>query len=169
MPKEVSAAMKEQGIDVTRSTVSVIKFNMLKKRAAMRKEKAAAAAKKLARKPQTTATAASANGAAGGTKADAIRDVARGMDKPVRPPDVIAVLKAQGVKASSAQVSTVLRGMGMRRKRRRKTAVGSPAPAAAASSASLNISDLVAAKKLVGQFGSIEKVKEALAALVRLG
>jgi hypothetical protein len=91
------------------------------------------------------------------------------MEKPVRPRDVIAVLKAQGVKASSAQVSTVLRGMGMKRKRRRKAATGSTASAVAANSAGLNIDDLVAAKKLVGHVGSIEKVKQALAALARLG
>jgi len=34
---------------------------------------------------------------------------------------------------------------------------------------SISIDDLVAAKKLVGQVGGIEKVKEALAALAKLG
>jgi hypothetical protein len=114
---------------------------------------------------QGPAAAPSANGST--TKADQIREVAGGMEKPVRPRDVIAVLKAQGVKASSAQVSTVLRGMGMKRKRRRKAAAGGAAPLVANNS--LNIDDLVAAKKLLAQVGSIEKVKEALAALARLG
>jgi len=57
----------------------------------------------------------------------------------------------------------------MKRKRRRKAAAGSATPAVAANSSSLSIDDLVAAKKLVGQVGSIEKVREALAALARLG
>ncbi|HEV3022176.1 MAG TPA: hypothetical protein VGX76_06900 [Pirellulales bacterium] len=127
------------------------------------------AKKRPAPKAATAKPAASTSREAGGTKADAIRDVARGMEKPVRPRDVIAVLKAQGVNASSAQVSTVLRGMGMKRRRRRKATVGGPAPTVAANSAGLNIDDMVAAKKLVGQVGSIEKVKEALAALARLG
>jgi hypothetical protein len=114
---------------------------------------------------KAAAPAASNNGAAGATKADQIRDTAKSMPKPVRPRDVIAELKKKGVTASSAQVSTVLRGMGMRR-RRRKAAAGTAA--GGSNSASLNIDDLIASKKLVGQVGSIEKVKEALAALARL-
>jgi hypothetical protein len=62
----------------------------------------------------------------------------------------------------------VLTSMGMKkRKRRSKAVAGNAAPAA--TSTGLNIHDLVAAKKLVGQVGSIEKVREALAALSRLG
>jgi transposase len=113
--------------------------------------------------PKTAAPAASANGSS--TKADQIRDLAKSLPRPVRPRDVIAALKEKGVTASSAQVSTVLRAMGMKRKRRRRKAAAG-APAAAGNS--LNINDLVAAKKLVGEVGSIEKVKEALAALARL-
>jgi hypothetical protein len=152
--------------------VSVIKFNMMKKRAAMRQEKAAAAAraaKKFARKPQTTAPAASTNGAAGGTKADAIRTVARSLPRPFRPRDVRAVLAEQGINTSTTFIGKVLRSAGMKRKRRRKATTGKSAPTVAANSAGLNIDDMVAAKKLVGQVGSIEKLKEALAALARLG
>jgi hypothetical protein len=56
--------------------------------------------------------------------------------------------------------------MGMKKKRRRRKAA---AVAPAATSTGLNINDLVAAKKVVGEVGSIAKVKEALAALARLG
>ncbi|HVC98645.1 MAG TPA: hypothetical protein VND64_33570 [Pirellulales bacterium] len=166
MPKDVSAAMKEQGIDVSPSMVSVIKFNMMKKRAAKRNEMAvvvARTAKNLARRANP---AASTNGAAGGTKAEAIRTVAKSLPKPVRPRDVRSELAKQGIEASTTFIGKVLRSAGMKRKRRRKAAAGTAAPAVAAS---LSIDDLVAAKKLVGQVGSIEKVKVALAALARLG
>jgi len=47
-------------------------------------------------------------------------------------------------------------------------AEGGEAPTVEATPTSLSIDDLVAAKKLVGQVGSIEKVREALAAMARL-
>jgi len=167
MPKEVSAALKEQGVDVSPSMVSTIKFNMMKKREANRKEKAIAAAKAAKKSARMAKPAASTNGSTG-TKADQIREVAGGMEKPVRPRDVVAALKARGVEVLHTQVSQVLAKMGMKRKRGRKAAAGGAAPAVAANSAGLNINDLVAAKKLVEQVGSIEKVREALAALARL-
>ena len=124
------------------------------------------ARKKPGRKPRTTTPAASS---AGGSKADAIRKVAKSMPKPFRPRDVRAVLAEQGIHATTTMIGKVLRSMGMKRKRRRrKAAAGGATPAVAANSAALNIDDLVAAKKLVGQVGSIEKVKVALAALARL-
>jgi hypothetical protein len=88
------------------------------------------------------------------------------MPKPVRPKDVVAALKDRGVDVLHTHVSQILASMGMKKKKR-KTAVGSAAPAVASNG--LKIDDLVAAKKLVGQVGSIEKVREALAALTRLG
>ena len=145
--QEVVDGLKADGMEVSTSLIYNLK--------AMGKKKAGG--------KRVAAPAPSTNGA---TKADQIREVAGGMEKPVRPRDVIAVLKEKGVTASSAQVSTVLRAMGMKRKRRRrKMAV---AGSVAVASNSLNIDDLVAAKKLVGQVGSIEKVREALAALARL-
>jgi arginine repressor len=149
--QEVVDGLKAEGMKVTPGLVYSVK-------AAGQKKKAA---KKAAKK-----SAASTNGSAGATKADLIREVAGGMEKPVRPKDVVAVLKARGVEVLHTHVSQVLASMGMKkRKRRRKTAVGGAAPVA---SNSLNINDLVLAKKLVGQVGSIEKVREALAALARL-
>jgi arginine repressor len=146
--------LKKEGVTVTPGLVYTVKASAKKKKA---KKKAARKAAK---------AAASSNGA-GTTKADQIREVAGGMEKPVRPRDVIAALKEKGVTASSAQVSTVLLAMGMKKKRRRRRKAAAVAPAA--TSTGLNISDLVAAKKLVGEVGSIAKVKEALAALARLG
>jgi len=95
--------------------------------------------------------------------------VAKSLPKPFRPRDVRAELAKQGIEATTTFIGKVLRSAGMKRKRRRKAAAGGTAPAVAATSASLSIDDLVAAKKLVGQVGSIEKVREALAALARLG
>jgi len=123
------------------------------------------AAKKTAG-PKAAKSAASMNGSAGATKADQIRDQAKSMPKPVRPKDVVAALKERGVDVLHTHVSQILASMGMKKKKR-KTAVGSAAPAVAENS--LNINDLVMAKKLVAQVGSIEKVREALAALARLG
>ena len=148
--QQVVDGLKAEGLEVSTSLVFNVRASRKKKKAAKR------AAKK---------TAASTNGSAGATKADQIREVAGGMEKPVRPRDVVAALKDRGVNVSSAQVSTVLLAMGMkkRKRRRRKMAAGSTN-----NSASLNINDLVLAKKLVAQVGSVEKVREALAALARL-
>ncbi|HVC95636.1 MAG TPA: hypothetical protein VND64_18225 [Pirellulales bacterium] len=104
----------------------------------------------------------------GGTKAEAIRTVAKSLPKPFRPRDVRVELAKQGIDATTTFIGKVLRSAGMKRKRRRKAAATGAAPAVAATSASLSIDDLVAAKKVVGQVGSIEKVREALAALARL-
>ncbi|HUY34871.1 MAG TPA: hypothetical protein VMV69_19145 [Pirellulales bacterium] len=79
------------------------------------------------------------------------------------------MLAGQGIHTSSTVIGKVLTAMGMRRRRRRKAAAGTSAPAARSTTASLSIDDLVAAKKLVAQVGSVEKVKAALAALARLG
>jgi transposase len=106
--------------------------------------------------------------AEGGTQADEIREVALSLTKPFRPKDVRDVLAERGIPASTSVIGKVLRRMGMKRRRRRRKAAAGAAPAAAASSGGLNINDLVAAKKLVAEVGSIEKVREVLAALARL-
>jgi len=152
--QQVVDALKAEGLEVSTSLV----FNV---KASAKKKGPKKAAKKQAKK-----AAASANGSTG-TKADQIREVAGGMEKPVRPKDVVAALKARGVEVLHTHVSQILASMGMKkRKRRRKAAVGAAAPAV--SSNGLNINDLVAAKKVVEQVGSVEKVREALAALARL-
>jgi arginine repressor len=155
--QQVVDALKAEGMEVSTSLV----FNV---KAAAKKNKAAKKAAKQAPKKAAALT----NGTSG-TKADAIREVAKGMGKRVRPMEVRAALSAKGIEVSYTQVSQVLTKMGMHKRRRRKSATGTAAPAARSTSTSLSIDDLVAAKKLVGQIGSIEKVKEALAALARLG
>jgi arginine repressor len=118
-------------------------------------------------KPRAVAAASPTNGARG-AKANAIRDVAQSLPRPVRPRDVRASLAAQGIDVTFAQVSQVLKSMGLKRKKRRRKSTASAASAMPVNSSSLNIEDLVAAKKVVAQIGSIGKVKDALAALARL-
>ncbi len=55
-----------------------------------------------------------------------------------------------------------------KRRRRSKTEVGRAAKGVARNSTSITVDDLVTAKKLVCQVGSIETVRQALAALARL-
>jgi len=166
--QEVVDALKAEGITVKIGLVYSVKAlgkkkkkKVGKKKAADRMEKAEVWAKSAGRMEKAVAWA---NGAASSTKADLIRETAKGMAKPVRPRDVVAALKERGVEVLHTHVSQVLASMGMKKKKR-KAAAGT-APVA---ENSLNINDLVMAKKLVSQVGSIEKVREALAALARLG
>ena len=166
--QEVVDALKAEGVTVKIGLVYSVKAlgkkkkkKVGKKKAADRMEKAEVWAKSAGRMEKAVAWA---NGAASSTKADLIRETAKGMAKPVRPRDVVAALKERGVEVLHTHVSQVLASMGMKKKKR-KAAAGT-APVA---ENSLNINDLVMAKKLVSQVGSIEKVREALAALARLG
>jgi hypothetical protein len=98
-----------------------------------------------------------------GTKADAIRQAAQGMPKPIRPRDVIAALAQQGITVSNAQVGQVLKGMGMKRRRRGRRAMRVEMVAS-----TLTLESLLAAKKLVNQLGSVEAAKTAVDALAKL-
>jgi len=167
--QQVVDGLKTEGVTVTVGLVYNVKAYDAKKKASKKAAKAAP-------KPAAKDSAASTNGAAGGTKAEAIRAVAKNLPKPFRPLDVRAELAKQGIDATTTFIGKVLRAAGMKRKRR-KAANGSGIPSPsdvraailARRSAPVTIDDLVAAKKLVGQVGSIEKVREALAALARLG
>lgn len=114
--------------------------------------------------------AAATNGSAGTSKADSIRQVAGGMPKPVRPKDVVAALADQGISVSSAQVSQVLKGMGLKRRRRgrKPAAMAGRATTSISMSESLSLENLLAAKKLVDHLGSVQAAKQAVDALVRL-
>jgi hypothetical protein len=128
------------------------------------------------RKPRKAArsTAASSfatmHAAAGESKADSIRRVAKGMGKRVRPRDVIAVLKEERIDASFAQVGQVLKSMGMRPRRRggRRAATATVGAAHSAPSTTLSLEALLAAKKLADQLGSVQAAKQAMDALAKL-
>ena len=154
--------MKAEGNEISLGLANKIKYDRSAKgvtKKGRRKKKAAAGR-----------TAASNNGAERGQKAEAIRQTAKSLGKKVRPRDVIATLKEQGIEVSSAQVSTVLKTMGMKRKRRgrKPRSVAAAAPRAASRSEAILIEDLLAAKKLVEQLGSVEAASQALSALAKL-
>ena len=119
-------------------------------------------------KGATKKAAAATNGSAGTSKADSIRLVAEGMPKPVRPRDVVAALNEQGIAVSPAQVSQVLKGMGLKRRRRGRKPAAMGGRATSSTSGSLSLENLLAAKRLVDQLGSVEAAKQAVDALARL-
>lgn len=106
------------------------------------------------------------------SKADSIRRAVGGMGKRVRPRDVVAVLREEGIQVSFAQVGAVLKRMGMRRRSqgRATAAAGAKrAPAAAASApVAISLDALIAAKKLADQLGSVQAAKQAMDALAKL-
>jgi len=113
--------------------------------------------------------------AKGVNKSEEIRKVAKSMkdrgEKP-RPVAIIATLKKNGVVVSSPQVSMVLKRMGFRPRKRRKKAGGPaaavrPAKAAGKPKGRVSVEDLVAAKKVVGQFGGPERALAAIEALLQ--
>ena len=158
--KEIAASLKRDGIKISESLVAIVKARDSRKTGRVKSSR----------------TRASTNGTTGTSagemsKAEQIRLVAQAMDKPVRPRDVIATLAGEGVSVSSAQVSGVLRSMGMRRRGRRRRAVaaaGSPRATTRSTSEKLSLDNLLAAKRLVNQLGGIEAAKQAVDALARL-
>ena len=98
------------------------------------------------------------------SKAEHIRQTAKKMGKKVRPKEIVAVLKEQGIVVTSQQVSTTLHAAGYRRRRRGKKTTGAAAPIANG----LNLEALIAAKALIQKVGSIKAAEEALAAMKKL-
>ena len=101
-------------------------------------------------------------------KSEEIRKVAKSMKEKgetPRPVAIIAVLKKQGITVSSPQVSMVLKRMGFRpRPRKQAGAVGTVVKVRGGA---ISIDELLAAKKLVGQFGGADRALAAIAALKR--
>lgn len=162
--REIVENLKQQGTSVSIALASKIKYDR------MRTGTGRGPGRGQGRKSAATAN----NGSAGGTKAEAIRQMAGTMERPVRPRDVVAAMAAQGVQVSSAQVSQVLRGMGMRRRRRGGRRVAREATAATrqtashSASRSISLDSLIAAKKLADQLGGVDAAKQAVDALARL-
>jgi arginine repressor len=148
-PRDIIAALKEQGVVVTSPQVS----KTLKAAGFHRRSRGTKAAAKASRANEVS-------------KAQRIRDVAKTLGKKVRPRDVIAELAKEGVTVSSAQVSLTLRSAGYRRRRRGNraaAAVAHPAPGNG-----LNLEALIAAKALIAKVGSVETAEEALRVLKKL-
>ncbi|HEX7377306.1 MAG TPA: hypothetical protein VF278_09350 [Pirellulales bacterium] len=106
------------------------------------------------------------------SKADSIRRAVGGMGKRVRPRDVVAVLREEGIQVSFAQVGAVLKRMGMRRRSQRRATAAPGAKRASAATASapvaISLDALIAAKKLADQLGSVQAAKQAMDALAKL-
>ena len=154
MGREVAAALKREGITISESLVAKVKQRSAKPGRSKR-----------------PASRISSNGsAAGASKAELIRQVAQTMPKPVRPRDVVATLNEQGIGVSSAQVSQVLKAMGLKRRRRRgrKGVATASSRTTHSTSETLSLANLLAAKKLVDLLGSIEAAKQAVDALAKL-
>jgi hypothetical protein len=104
-------------------------------------------------------------------KSEEIRKVATSMkaknEKP-RPVKIIELLKKQGIEVSSPQVSMVLKKMGFRPRKRAKTGAVKPTSVKPNRNGAVTIEDLIAAKKVVGQFGSADKAIAAIQALKQL-
>jgi arginine repressor len=149
--RDVVAALKEQGVSVSSPQVS----KTLK-----------SAGIKLKRRGRRRAAASGGAEAAGGTKAERIRQVAQTMKKPIRPRDIIAELASEGLAVSSAQVSAVLHEAGYRRRRRRRLTVESAGRSAASNG--VNLEALIAAKALIDKVGSVEVAEEAIRAMKKL-
>jgi arginine repressor len=150
--RDVVAALKQQGVSVSSPQVS----KTLK-----------AAGIKLKRRGRRRQAAGAGADAAGGTKAERIRQLAQRMKKPIRPRDIIAELASEGLAVSSAQVSAVLREAGYRRRRRRRRLTAEPSARSAASNG-LNLDALIAAKALIDKVGSVEVAEEAIRAMKKL-
>jgi transposase len=101
-------------------------------------------------------------------KSEEIRKVATGMkaknEKP-RPVKIIEILKKQGIEVSSPQVSMVLKRMGFRPRKRSKVGAVKSVGVKSSRKGSVTVEDLVAAKKVVSQFGSADKAIAAIQAL----
>jgi hypothetical protein len=101
------------------------------------------------------------------SKAEMIRQTAKSLGKKVRPRDIIAKLKEQGVEVSSALVSSTLRAAGLRPKRRRRKAAVKKVRATATANG-LNLDALIATKALIEKIGGIENAEAAISALKKL-
>ena len=97
-----------------------------------------------------------------------------GGEKP-RPVTIIGMLAKQGVEVSSPQVSMVLKRMGFRPRKRRKGANVANGTAVATAKGSgkavrmgaskISFEDLLAAKKVVSQFGGLDRAMATFEAL----
>jgi hypothetical protein len=119
------------------------------------------------RKRRSRQVAASTTSGSDTSKAELIRQTAQSLPKPIRPRDIIAKLKEQGVDVSYALVSSTLKAAGLRRRRRRRRAGASAARTPAAANG-LNLDALIAAKSLIEKVGGVEIAQAALSALKKL-
>ena len=117
----------------------------------------------MAKKRVTKKTGASAKRKV--NKSKAIRDFKAANSK-AGPTEIATALAKQNVKVSPAFVSTVLSTSKKKKKKARR--VGRPRATKSPQAASFTVSELMQAKKLAEEVGSLEKAKAALDALSKL-
>ncbi len=131
--KEVKSKLEAKGIKASNSLINKIRY---------------------ARKPARPRKAT--RGKSGTSKADAIRAMFKQLGSDARPRDVIAALKQQGVRVTSAQVS-MLRGKAHKNGAARVQA-----------GTAVSYDHLVAAKQLADRLGGVEKARRALESFAKL-
>lgn len=157
---QITDGLKAEGVEISKALASKIKYG---------RSENGAAKKRVGSRKGAGRRAAGRGAAAGGeTKAESIRQSIRRFGKTFRPRDVVADLAESGIKVSSAQVSTVAKGMGMRPRRKGRGPAAAGVRPAAGRGAGVSLDALVATKKLSDQLGGIENVKSALDALSKL-
>lgn len=145
MPRDIVAGVKSaSGIDVSLALANKIKYDS-----------------KTGGKRRTKRRKAKATGTKRGAKAQAIRDTFRKLGRKAKPSEVISDLKAQGIKASYSQVSTIRKSVF---KRGRKSGGSS----VVATSETIAMDHLLEAKRLAEKLGGIEAARHALSALSKL-
>ncbi len=158
--KEIAADLAAQGVKVSTSLINKIKYSKLKSGA---KAKASVKGRrKVATHKVATHRVATRNGAAGTSKAQAIRDAFATLGRRTRPRDVIAHLLERGTAVSAAQVSALRKSL----RKPGRPANGAPA-AAMRQEIAVTLEHLLAAKKLADQVG-IQAAKRAVDFLARL-
>lgn len=96
-----------------------------------------------------------------GAKSDAIREELK-KNPEAAPKEIVATLKAKKIKVSSQMVSTLRsKQNGPAKKRRKKRG--------AAGGEMVAVETLVKAKKLAAQLGGVDKFRDAIDALAKLG
>lgn len=155
MPKEVVAALKEQGIDVKANVVSVTKSNMGSKKKKKKK--------------------GGGRSAGGPNKSQAIRDyLAANPDATAK--EIQPALAKDGIKVDAQMINSIkwkLKSQGGPKKAAKKKAgrpAGRPKAAAApkASAGALTAQDLIHAKKFVDQIGGLKDAQAAIETLEKL-
>jgi 23S rRNA pseudoU1915 N3-methylase RlmH len=99
------------------------------------------------------------------TKADLIRQAAKEIGKPVRPRDIVAALKAEGVTVGYTQIAKALKAGGFHRKRGRRK--GTAAANGAARSGKINKAERI--RQVAKALGKKVRPKDIIAELAKEG
>lgn len=126
----------------------------------------------MAKRSKTGGETSSENGSESGksTKADLIRAAAKEIGKPVRPRDIVAALKTQGVTVGYTQIAKALKAGGFHRKRgRRKGSGAANGVAAHAGSPTGKVNKAERIRQAAKALGKKVRPKDIIAELAKEG